>query len=158
MKIVVSWFKFQLDLIPEVQSIISQRWLIMAMRKLAHIHYLKWWLPWLLTHIYASLGRDVYHWANLKTILYWGHKNTMAFETTRDWKFTQQLVRVYNKEHIKDVHCWIFVKENATMTGDQWIPSYPDSKVHGANMGPTWVLSAPDGPHVGPMHLAIRVI
>ena len=35
--------------------------------------------------------------------------------------------------------------------------SYPDSKDHGANMGPTWVLSAPDGPHVGPMKLAIRV-
>ena len=34
---------------------------------------------------------------------------------------------------------------------------HPDSKVHGANMGPTWVLSAPDGPHVGPMNLAIRV-
>ena len=33
----------------------------------------------------------------------------------------------------------------------------PDSKVHGANMRPTWVLSAPDGPHVGPMNLAIRV-
>ena len=32
----------------------------------------------------------------------------------------------------------------------------PDSKVHGANMGPTWVLSAPGGPHVGPMNLAIR--
>ena len=31
----------------------------------------------------------------------------------------------------------------------------PDSKVHGANMGPTWVLLAPDGPHVGPMNLAI---
>ena len=31
-----------------------------------------------------------------------------------------------------------------------------DSKVHGAHMGPTWVLSAPDGPHVGPMNLAIR--
>ena len=30
--------------------------------------------------------------------------------------------------------------------------------VHGANMGPTWVLSAPDWPHVGPMNLAIRVI
>ena len=25
-----------------------------------------------------------------------------------------------------------------------------------ANMGPTWVLSAPDGPHAGPMNLAIR--
>ena len=32
-----------------------------------------------------------------------------------------------------------------------------DNKVHGANMGPTWVLSTPDGPHVGPMNLAIRV-
>ena len=31
----------------------------------------------------------------------------------------------------------------------------PDSKVHGANMVPTWVLSAPDGPHVGPMNIAI---
>ena len=24
-------------------------------------------------------------------------------------------------------------------------------------MGPTWVLSAPDGPHVGPMYCVIRV-
>ena len=32
----------------------------------------------------------------------------------------------------------------------------PDSKVHRANMGHTWVLSAPDGPHVGPMNLVIR--
>ena len=30
----------------------------------------------------------------------------------------------------------------------------PDSKIHGANMGPTWVLSAPDGHHVGPMNLS----
>ena len=33
----------------------------------------------------------------------------------------------------------------------------PDSKIHEANMDPTWVLSAPDGPHVGPMNLAICV-
>ena len=32
----------------------------------------------------------------------------------------------------------------------------PDIKVHGANIGPTWVLSAPDGRHVGPMNFAIR--
>ena len=32
----------------------------------------------------------------------------------------------------------------------------PDSKVHGTNMGHTWVLSSPGGPHVGPMNLAIR--
>ena len=41
---------------------------------------------------------------------------------------------------------------------DIWCNVYPDSKVHGANMGPTWVLSAPDGPHVGPMNPAIRVL
>ena len=34
--------------------------------------------------------------------------------------------------------------------------SHPDSKVHGTNMGPTWILSAPVGPHVGPMNLAIK--
>ena len=34
--------------------------------------------------------------------------------------------------------------------------SIPDSKVHGANMGPTSVLLAPDGPHVGPLNLVIR--
>ena len=34
--------------------------------------------------------------------------------------------------------------------------SIPDSKVHGANMGPTWVLSAQVGPHGGPMKFAIR--
>ena len=39
----------------------------------------------------------------------------------------------------------------------KWNGYSPDSKVHEANMGPTWVLSAPDGPHVGPMNLAIRV-
>ena len=33
---------------------------------------------------------------------------------------------------------------------------FPDSKVHGANMGPTWVLSAPDGPHIGPMNIAVK--
>ena len=36
--------------------------------------------------------------------------------------------------------------------------SSPDSKVPGANMGSTWVLSAPDGPHDGPMNLDIWVI
>ena len=33
-----------------------------------------------------------------------------------------------------------------------------DSKFHVAPMGPTWVLSAQGGPHVGPMNLAIGVV
>ena len=32
----------------------------------------------------------------------------------------------------------------------------PDSKVHVTHMGPTWVLLALGGPHVGPMKIAIR--
>ena len=32
----------------------------------------------------------------------------------------------------------------------------PESDIYGANMGPTWVLTAPDRPHVGPINLAIR--
>ena len=31
----------------------------------------------------------------------------------------------------------------------------PDSKVHGANMGPIWGRQDPGGPHIGPMSLAI---
>ena len=33
----------------------------------------------------------------------------------------------------------------------------PDSKVYGANMGPTWGRQDPGGPYVGPMDLAIWV-
>ena len=32
---------------------------------------------------------------------------------------------------------------------------FPDSKVHGPIMGPTWGRQDPGGPHVGPMNLAI---
>ena len=35
-------------------------------------------------------------------------------------------------------------------------PAVPDNKVHVAHMGPTWVLSGPGGPDVGPMNLAIK--
>ena len=31
----------------------------------------------------------------------------------------------------------------------------PDSKVHGANMGPIWGRQDPLGPHAGPMNFAI---
>ena len=33
--------------------------------------------------------------------------------------------------------------------------AFPDSKVRGANMGPTWVRQDPGRPHVGSMNLAI---
>ena len=39
-----------------------------------------------------------------------------------------------------------------------WSPfdNIPDSNFHGAHMGPTWVLSAPGGPHVGQIKRVIR--
>ena len=45
----------------------------------------------------------------------------------------------------------IYIKVNMTLR----ITAHPDSKVHGTNMGPAWVVSAPDRPHVGPMNNAI---
>ena len=50
-----------------------------------------------------------------------------------------------------------------TFNGLQTEPTFglcnhsPDSKVHVAHMGPTWILSVPGGPHVGPMNLGIMV-
>ena len=41
--------------------------------------------------------------------------------------------------------------------GPWWRNRCPDRKIHGANMGPTWVLAAPDGLRVGPMNFALRV-
>ena len=36
------------------------------------------------------------------------------------------------------------------------LAQFPDSKVYGANMGPTWGRQDPGWPDVGPMNLAIR--
>ena len=41
------------------------------------------------------------------------------------------------------------------MTVCMYICMYPDSKVHGANMGPIWGRQDPGGSHVGPMNFAI---
>ena len=43
-----------------------------------------------------------------------------------------------------------------SMVWEKTVKDNPDGKVYGANMGPTWVLSAPDGPHVGPKNVVIR--
>ena len=58
--------------------------------------------------------------------------------------------------HISNISCLINIAIIRT-TCVRKSQTFRDSKVHWANMGPTWVLSAPDGPHVGPMNLAIGV-
>ena len=63
------------------------------------------------------------------------------------------LVVFYSIPWHRNVADWSLSGKTKTILS---LHSHPDSKVHGANMGPTWVLSAPDGPHVDPMNLAIR--
>ena len=48
--------------------------------------------------------------------------------------------------------CMPYINKIQTPIG---LSSPPDSKVHVVNMSPTWVLSAPDGPHADPMNFAI---
>ena len=50
---------------------------------------------------------------------------------------------------------WIISKRasNAGNVSMQCRHRVPDSKFHGANQGPTWVLSAPGGTHIGPWTL-----
>ena len=50
----------------------------------------------------------------------------------------------------------VYIHEGVSIYCVVW-HRFTDSKFHGAKRGPTWVLSAPDGPHVRPMNLAIRV-
>ena len=70
---------------------------------------------------------------------------------------TDEITSLYwNGSIIEMPECLIYWLHNKV--GDIAIHcSTPDSKVHGANMGPTWVLSAPGGPHEGLMNFALWV-
>ena len=66
-----------------------------------------------------------------------------------------QLSKVINNQWQFEVH--LLNLSNIVVESPTDGHYFPDSKVHRANIGPTWVLSAPDRPHVGPMNLALRV-
>ena len=61
------------------------------------------------------------------------------------------------------IHIGIIVKWEVIACGHslglhhETVVTYPDSKVHGANMGPIWGRQDPGGPYVGPMDFAIWV-
>ena len=60
-------------------------------------------------------------------------------------------------KHFREHCCWSNTMVYRSCRDVETNSYPPDSKVRGANMGPTWVLSAPDGPHVSPTNLAIKV-
>ena len=79
------------------------------------------------------------------------------------WKCTHLKSQPHLPRH-NELMCWcamesrrILCVHNQEFTSVWW-RTFPDIKVHGANMGPTWILSAPDGPRVGPMNLAFSVV
>ena len=74
--------------------------------------------------------------------------------------FTQKMLSCgYRNPHYKPKTVWHLSQvNNGNSYTNAMLSSYPHSKVHGANMEPTWVLSAPDGPRVGPMKIADRVV
>ena len=60
------------------------------------------------------------------------------------------------KEAPKGFHHYCHDANYANFVTECW-DNYPDSKVHGANMGPIWGRQDPGGTHVGPMNFAIWV-
>ena len=54
--------------------------------------------------------------------------------------------------HVNFLQNWTH-NQKLRNTGEIW--DIPDSKFHGANMGPIWGRQDPGGPHVGPMNFAI---
>ena len=97
-------------------------------------------------------------WSQLKIML---HDNDFLIRFLTGWwvliKNPWQSTRVFN--HKTDWQSAIRSYAKHTLSNNMHlnIVTYasPDSKVHGANMGPIWGRQDPGGPHVGPMNFAI---
>ena len=63
-------------------------------------------------------------------------------------------IQTNQKMHGKRGYQSLWIRLSIYASISKKICKFPDSKVHLAHIGPTWFLSAPGGPHVGPMNLA----
>ena len=116
-----------------------------------------------------SIGSSHRSSMRLNRTLQWRHMRVMASQTTYKQLCVRQLVHVHKKrKKIKAPITGPFVRgiNRSSVVSPPKGPVIerrfhvvtPDSKINGANMGLTWVLSAPDGPQIGPIKLAIRDI
>ena len=117
------------------------------------------WAPWFLYSAEAAWGvfgrpfLRVVDWGWMATHKTWccsptGLTYSCTSEHIRHFVLQKALERVYSNG---DTYFKLVLKITKLLI-------YPGDRVHGANMGPTWVLTDPDRPHVGPMNLAIRVV
>ena len=120
------------------------------------------------------------HGCQLACQLYWCTCTLSQWHAAKDlggpWKFGQLLPKTGYRKWISDISywlrggnnhlfdttlCWIHFTSQKAITVHIvhmiWQETYPDSKVHGANMGLIWGWQDPGGPHVGPMNFAIWV-
>ena len=105
---------------------------------------------------------DLWNWSIVLKVLRSSSKKPLLpiFPPTIEFLVASQLVQLCtiitgkSRPVLIQRHCW----DNCHIQGVGCEVIFPDSKVHGANMGPTWVLSAPDGPHVVPVNLIFRVV
>ena len=102
---------------------------------------------------------------NLIVIMGFPHKWPVIrrlYAMTSSWYTCIRCHRNENQTHVRYISWYIWIFFTSTFSSYAGIPwniiglRIPDSKFHGAHMGSTWVLSAPDGPYVGPINLALR--
>ena len=81
-----------------------------------------------------------WHWQSHPNIFQFQHQNGQRYT------FSRHLLPVINSNHNTSQYLfsWPLKVQYLFYTHGSQI-NIPDSKVHGANMGPTWVLLAPDG-------------
>ena len=95
-------------------------------------------------------------------------ENASIWRRHHGYKWTMVLYMIWvNHFTAYDTHIQLYWYEGASLCWTDyrvhprimhWAYPFPDSKVHGANMGPIWGRQVPGGPHVGPMNFAIWVI
>ena len=80
------------------------------------------------------------------------HIQPQKLSTNQGWWFTDVKAALYVLVMSHLNQRWFSSLIKALTKG------HPDSKVHGANMGPIWGRQDPGGPQVGPMNFALWVV
>ena len=97
--------------------------------------------------VFLSLARSVLGYQNTNPIWLLDRGILLRFAS-----FLHQVIRTCLWSRVQ-------LKLNViAVNGNHVFCTFPHSKVHGAYMGPNWGRQDPDGPHVGPMILAIWIV
>ena len=101
-------------------------------------------------------------WSLYTFDIYWGRQNI--------WNYTDNVkcIPLIENVWISHMMCsrgsysrWVVTSSSNYRhhhTNQRWPSKFPDSKLHGANLGPIWGRQDPGGPHVGPMNFAIWAV